>query len=524
MLKKKNELMLYFAAFVTLLSFVVHFLHRKVGWLDTYLLLSPFHDSQTTHLTFLLNGLLLIPLLLLLTAVFVYRKDRSHLALPWLIMLSLTFGSISIVAGGDGMVEYHFSIFMVVASLAYFENSKIIIASTLIFALQHLVGYFTVPELICGTNHYPFTLLMIHACFLVLTSLVTIVQLMARNHYYRIVKENERKQKNMLQSLIEHISEMSNELLNNVDGLEKGAKESTTASHYIMESMVEMVAGADNQVKEAQKSSLIVGNIAKDIDNIITQAKHVVTSSENTVSQANRGKSSMDETVNTMEQVSSAVQKIEQETEKMTKRSVDIQDMLLLIQSIANQTNLLALNASIEAARAGKEGQGFAVVAREVQKLADQSRGYAEQIVTVITELVDGMKSMSEYTELGRERAVRGVNQVKQTGELLETIVTNIDQVSNETSISYHLAAKIGEKISEIQHSLKQMESIALENKAGTESISSSSNQQLTNFEQVNEITTGIQQLTASLTKQIEKVRTDMKEGEKDNVGNEREQ
>src|SRR5690606_6467802 len=122
-----------------------------------------------------LNVLLMMPFLLLVFGIYFYKKNRSHSIIPLLVTLSLTFASISIIAGGDGLIEYHFSIFMVVAMITTFQRIRMIIISTVLFAIHHLGGYFFFPQLICGTEDYSFTLLMIHAIFLLLTSISTII-------------------------------------------------------------------------------------------------------------------------------------------------------------------------------------------------------------------------------------------------------------------------------------------------------------------------------------------------------------
>lgn len=88
-------------------------------------------------------------------------------------MLSLTFASIVSIATGNGLIEYHFSIFMVLAFIGSFQNIRLVVVSAVIFAIHHLGGYFLFSELICGTSDYSFTLLCIHAFYLILTSTAT---------------------------------------------------------------------------------------------------------------------------------------------------------------------------------------------------------------------------------------------------------------------------------------------------------------------------------------------------------------
>ncbi len=503
-------IMLYFSIFVTLLSLLVYFLHQHIGWLDTYLLMSLFHSNQPDHLASILVILMIIPLILLATTVLLYRRSSSHPLIPWMIMLTLTFGSISIIAAGDGMVEYHFSIFMVIASLVYFENIRLIIVSTIIFVIHHVLGYFTVPELICGNEDYPFSLLMIHAVFLTIISTVTIIQLIARKSYDRLMLQNEERQNKIIEDLIARISGTSFELMSNVDSLERGATASTTASSEITASIVEMVAGAEHQLIESKNSNSILDDLMVNVDKIITQVEVAVSSSEHSVTQAEEGKESMVQTEKTMENISNAVQQIEHVTEQVTKRSVTIRETLSLISEISSQTNLLALNASIEAARAGEAGSGFSVVAEEVKSLAIQSQSYAETIEQVLSELMNDANDMNDVMKLGRKQVDFGVNQVKQTGEIFDDLVSNINTMSNETAESFNLANEIGNRMTEIQQSLQEMKIVAENNNEGIESISANSKEQLATLENFNDVTNELKVMADSLSGQIENIKEDI--------------
>lgn len=194
--KNKNKIMLIFATFVVGFTFLIYFLHSYVGWLDTYLLISSLETRGETNIV-LQHILLFVPLLLLLVSGGMVLKYPNSMKSSFLIMLTLTFASISIIANGDGLAEYHFSIFMVIASLAYFSRPSLILYSTGIFAVQHFLGYVAFPELICGTDSYPFSLLMIHVIFLLATSSIIIVQLSERNRFVRFAEleksKNEKK-------------------------------------------------------------------------------------------------------------------------------------------------------------------------------------------------------------------------------------------------------------------------------------------------------------------------------------------
>lgn len=503
-------MMLWFSAFVLILSIIIHYLHRSVGFLDTYLLISPFHGFQQSGLTAELNILMSIPIILFITALILYRQNQAAPIIPWLNMLTLTFGSISVIAGGDGMVEYHFSIFMVLASLTYYEEIKFIIVSTLIFAVHHLLGYFTYPELICGTEDYPFALLMIHAVFLIFTSVVMIIQLITRQKHNEIVEENELKQEELIQELIGRISGTSAELAESVTLLEQGSMESSTASNHISESVSDLVSGVNRQLTEAETSEVIVNEIQTNVHKIISQAEHSVESSEQTRELGIEGKESMHTTGVTMNNITEIVNDMHQATDDLNEKSAHMHQTLSLMSDIADQTNLLALNASIEAARAGEAGQGFSVVAEEVRKLADQSSNYAMQIDQALTELMNETETMDQVMEKGRKQTEIGAQQVELTEALFDQIVQNIEKVHSETVESFSISEVIGTKMSDIEQSIMEMNQIAEVNDKGIVSISTASENHLETFNQYNNITLQLKDLANALTNQIENIKQDI--------------
>ena len=116
-LVSKNTLMIYLSTFVVCLSLFVHLLHRIFGFLDNYLTLQSI-GNITGGMQLLQNIFLIIPIILLIASFVYYKTAKDHKAIPVLLTYTLTFASISIIAGGNGLVEYHFSIFMVIALIS----------------------------------------------------------------------------------------------------------------------------------------------------------------------------------------------------------------------------------------------------------------------------------------------------------------------------------------------------------------------------------------------------------------------
>lgn len=281
----------------------------------------------------LINLFLIIPIVTL--AVSIIMKKKWGKFVPVLNMLTLTFASISIIAGGNGMVEYHFSIFMVIAMLSYYENVKLILISTVIFALHHLVGYFAFPELVCGTNHYPFSVLLLHAVFLILTSGSTIIQIMHRQKFYSEI-DNERAEKKLqfdgilsnLELASRTVSETTNILMKNVTNSKKCSLE-------ISETIKEIASEADQQAISTHDSSTAMNEMAIGIQRIAESSSIVAEHSQETVREARNGEASLQEITQQMNIIHLAVNSLAGTIQNLDDKSKEIGKILKVITEIS---------------------------------------------------------------------------------------------------------------------------------------------------------------------------------------------
>lgn len=503
---KKNILMMYFAVFVVILACVIHFLHRYTSWLDTYLVFAYSHESNVANDGMLIAIIFILPILTLLMAFVYFQKEKDHKWIPIFLTLTLTFSSISLIAGGNGMVEYHFSIFMVIAALAYFENVRLILISTAIFTLHHLIGYFAFPEMICGTSDYPLSLLMIHAIFLLLTSAIVILQIIIRYRFMAQMKK-EKDHADIIKEMMANIIDTSNNVLKNVENLEAGSEESTKSNRETAASIKNMVNIAQRQLDDAIKSRKMLDEVLHNVNAIINQLNQTKVTSQGASQEAMIGKKGMEQAVAQMSVIAKSTKQMGQVVARLESRSSEIHGTLKLMSEIAQQTNLLALNAAIEAARAGDAGKGFAVVADEVRKLADLSNSHAEKIGMVLNDLANDTADLSNQMERTKETTEEGIMKVKDSDSKFSTIVQKVKEVNTILDSSYIMAENIGESADNVHQFIDEMRAMSSEYKLNMESIALASEEQMATFDDFENVTKDLRNTTESLNKQIAHIR-----------------
>ncbi|SQD79197.1 methyl-accepting chemotaxis protein [Moritella yayanosii] len=155
------------------------------------------------------------------------------------------------------------------------------------------------------------------------------------------------------------------------------------------------------------------------------------------------GKQVVDQTIIAINAIASEVQTSSDTIQKLEKHCTDIGGVVEVIRSIADQTNLLALNAAIEAARAGEQGRGFAVVADEVRTLASRTQQSTNEIQVMIERVQIAAKESVKVMAIGREQANMGVMQAKEASNTFEAITLSVDKI---VSLNNQIASAIEEQ------------------------------------------------------------------------------
>jgi len=194
----------------------------------------------------------------------------------------------------------------------------------------------------------------------------------------------------------------------------------------------------ERQSLAAEQVSGVVEEMVGSVKAVSLNASSAAKAAEEADSTAKQGRAIVNETVKSINSLAGEVERASEVIRQLESDTANVGSILDVIKGIAEQTNLLALNAAIEAARAGEQGRGFAVVADEVRTLASRTQDSTQEIQTVIEQLQAAARSAVDVMSSSKERAQTSVNQAAKTDESLQAITEKVESI---TAMNNQIAA-----------------------------------------------------------------------------------
>ncbi len=216
-----------------------------------------------------------------------------------------------------------------------------------------------------------------------------------------------------------------------VEQVKSGATEVASASEEMSAITREVGDASSQQQDEVAQAVTAMTEMTSTIQNIAGNANQAASAVNEVHREVSRGKNISDEARHEIETLNGEILEATKAIEKLQKDSESIGAILGEISAIAEQTNLLALNAAIEAARAGEQGRGFAVVADEVRTLASRTQESTESIRATINEFNRGTAEVVNTVLKSRDRAETGIARVSEASDALQVIYNNISSIND---------------------------------------------------------------------------------------------
>ncbi|MFH1194387.1 MAG: methyl-accepting chemotaxis protein [bacterium] len=285
------------------------------------------------------------------------------------------------------------------------------------------------------------------------------------------VQEDFKGDYQLLKNNINHLGESLMYVLSEVA---EAVQTTASASNQISSSSEEMAAGAQEQ---SSQTSEVAGAIEEMTRTIVENTKNTSLAAEkakNSGTKAQEGGKVVDETIRGMERIADVVQVSAATVETLGNSSNQIGEIIQVIDDIADQTNLLALNAAIEAARAGEQGRGFAVVADEVRKLAERTTKATKEIASMIKKIQQDTAEAVESMKKGKDEVEKGKVLVNKAGASLLEIIKGTDE---SVDIITQVAAASEEQSAaaeQISKSIEGINSVTQESAQGIQQIARS--------------------------------------------------
>jgi methyl-accepting chemotaxis protein len=288
-----------------------------------------------------------------------------------------------------------------------------------------------------------------------------------------------------LRTLIQNINQTSAQVAASADDLSASTEQATQASGQITETILTMANGAEDQLMRTRLSAEAIDALAEGLERIAETSVLVTEASMQSAQEAELGNESIQKAVSQMVQIHGTVQESVGGVKQLAARSQEVGKIVEVITGIAAQTNLLALNAAIEAARAGEQGKGFAVVADEVRKLAEQCGESAAQI----TELIQSIQGEATRATGSMDEVVRevqsGADAVHVAGEAFQRILHSAKQVAGQIQDVTASAQEITANSEQVATSVEEVTRIAKDSADHAQTVAASSEEQSASIEEI---------------------------------------
>ena len=306
-------------------------------------------------------------------------------------------------------------------------------------------------------------------------------------------------------SMMKQIIEASQQVASSCQQLTDSSEQSAEVSGTVANSIVNVAGSCSEQFTEVENASSNIESLSQSMERFKKTIEHAGQVVSEAKGQADSGEKEVTGAVKQMELIEQSVSQSAQVIEELGKESDKIGTIVDAISQIAEQTNLLALNAAIEAARAGEHGRGFAVVADEVRKLAEQSSSSAGEISSLIGSIQEKARNAVSVMQDGVSQVQNGVGAVNGAGNSFKDIAGMVEQVVDETTEMERTVASLAKNTGTIADAINKISEMSRNVASEAESVSAATEEQTATMNEIAGASRRLTEMAESMESSVER-------------------
>ena len=307
-----------------------------------------------------------------------------------------------------------------------------------------------------------------------------------------------------LHEIIGSIHVVSGNVAASSEQLAQSSLEVKTGAQQIALTMLELAGGSESQAHNASDLAQIMDAFKLNVQQANGQGEDLQGYSSEVLQLTASGQHLMNSSTQQMFAIDKMVQEAVANVEGLNKQSQEISKLVSVIDDIANQTNLLALNAAIEAARAGEQGKGFAVVADEVRKLAEQVSYSVTDISSIVARIQHETVGVTASLRTGYEEVKRGTEQITTTNTTFEQIAIAVNSMFNNIQGITENLQGISTTTEQINHAIDEIAAISQQSAAGVEQTTATIDQTVATMDEISKNTDHLASMAENLNQEVQ--------------------